>query len=60
MNFLIDAELLADIVSVSKATLLKWEKTGKITPIFCESGKKKYSVDQLTGFKEIRDMLEAL
>lgn len=54
---LIDAELLADIVSVSKATLLKWEKTGKITPILSESGKKKYSVDQLTEFKEIRDML---
>lgn len=56
---LIDAELLADIVSVSKATLLKWEKTGRITPIFCESGKKKYSVDQLTEFKEIRDMLDS-
>ena len=29
---------------------IKWEKTGKI--------KKKYSVDQLTEFKEIRDMLD--
>ncbi len=29
---LLDAELLADIVSVSKATLLKWEKTGKLPP----------------------------
>lgn len=54
----IDAELLADIVSVSKSTLLKWENNGKINPINCEiTGKKKYIVDQLTEFKEIRDMI---
>ncbi len=56
---LVDAELLADIVSVSKATLLKWEKSGKVTPVFCGDGKKKYDIAQLTEFKEIRDMLDS-
>ena len=40
---LIDAELLADIVSTSKSVLSKWEKNGKIVPVFCPDGKKKYN-----------------
>jgi len=55
---LIDAELLADIVSVSKSTLLKWEKSGKLKPLVCSNGKKKYKLDQLTEFQEVREMLE--
>ena len=57
-NDLIDSELLADIVSVSKATLIKWEKNGKITPLQCETG-KKYRLEQLTEFKEIREILSS-
>ena len=55
---LIDAELLADIVSISKSVLLKWEKNGKIVPDFCENGKKKYQLDRLTEFPQVRAMLE--
>ena len=42
----IDAELLSDIVSISKTTLLNWEKTGKVFPIFDVDGKKntKYRI----------------
>ena len=54
----INAELLADIVSVSKSTLLKWEQNGKVKP-FCIAGKKQYRIDQLTEFREIRDMLNS-
>lgn len=53
---LLDAELLADIVSVSKATLLKWEKTGKLQPIFNATGKKQYRISELSDFPEIEKM----
>lgn len=59
-NEVISAELLADIVSVSKATLLKWEKQGKLiateNPI---TKRKEYSVSQLTQFEEVRSMIES-
>lgn len=55
----IDAELLPDIISISKMTLLSWERTGKVLPIFDSSGKKKYKIADLTGFKEIQYMLES-
>lgn len=55
---LIDAELLADIVSISKSVLLKWEKSGKVVPAFCQDGKKKYQLDQLTDFPQVRAMLD--
>ena len=54
----IDMELLADIVSVSKATCLKWEKNGRIRPIIVD-GKKKYHLSQLIEFKEVRDIVES-
>ena len=48
-------EIVADILSVSKATLTKWEESGKITseidPI---SGKKGYLLSSLEGFPEIQ------
>ena len=50
----ISAELLADIVSVSKTTLLKWEKNGRLTstqnPI---TNKKEYKLSQLIQFEEV-------
>ena len=55
---LIDAELLADIVSISKSVLSKWEKNGKVVPVLCPNGKKKYNLNQLTAFPEVRAMLE--
>jgi DNA (cytosine-5)-methyltransferase 1 len=58
-NGLLDAELLADIVSVSKATLLKWEQSGKLPPVVDTSGKKQYRMAQLVGFPEIDNMLHS-
>ena len=55
----INAELLADIVSVSKSTLLKWENNGKLKPFISTAGKKQYQINQLTEFREIRDMLSS-
>lgn len=55
----INAELLADIVSVSKSTLLKWENNGKLKPFISTAGKKQYQINQLTEFREIRDMLNS-
>lgn len=56
---IINAELLADIVSVSKSTLLKWENNGKLKPLISTAGKKQYLIDQLTEFREIRDMMNS-
>lgn len=56
----ISAELLADIVSVSKTTLLKWEKNGRLTstqnPI---TNKKEYKLSQLIQFEEVRNMIDS-
>ncbi|MCE2978118.1 MAG: DNA cytosine methyltransferase [Pseudanabaena sp.] len=53
----IPAELLADITSVSKSTLLKWEKNQKITPVFNSvTNKKEYKISDLLHFEEIRNI----
>ena len=56
---LVSAELLADVVTVSKSTLLKWEVNGKITPIYTENGEKKYQLEQLAAFPAVKAMLES-
>lgn len=56
-NHQIDADLLADILSVSKATISQWEKSGKIKPILNENGKKQYLLEQLSEFPVIQQML---
>jgi DNA (cytosine-5)-methyltransferase 1 len=54
----ISAELLADVLSVSKATLSKWEKSRKIQPIQNPAtNKKEYQISQLTHFEEISRMI---
>jgi DNA (cytosine-5)-methyltransferase 1 len=56
----ISAELLADIISVSKATLLRWEKSGKLTPVQnAITSKKEYKASQLTQFEEVRSMMRS-
>jgi len=55
----IDADLLADIVSVSKSTLGKWEKSGRVIPVVNKNGERKYRISQLVKFKEIRAMMES-
>lgn len=54
----IPAELVADITSVSKATLEKWERSGKLTPLFNATTKRKeYAVAELFQFEAVRNML---
>jgi DNA (cytosine-5)-methyltransferase 1 len=53
----IPAELLADITSVSKSTLLKWEKNQKIIPVFNSiTNKKEYKISELLHFEEVRNI----
>ena len=58
-NQSIDANLLADITSVSKSTLASWEKNGKITPVYNALGEKKYLLEQLADFAPIQAMLNS-
>jgi DNA (cytosine-5)-methyltransferase 1 len=54
----ISAEILSDIISVSKATIIKWEKKGKLMPsIDPITGQKQYDLNQLMEFPEIRNMV---
>ncbi|APB34684.1 C-5 cytosine-specific DNA methylase [Gloeomargarita lithophora Alchichica-D10] len=56
----VSAELLADIVSVSKATLLKWEKSGRLIPSQNSiTHRKEYKVSQLIQFEEVRNMINS-
>ncbi|NCJ06445.1 DNA (cytosine-5-)-methyltransferase [Synechococcales cyanobacterium C] len=57
---LISAELVADIISVSKATLLKWEKGGRLIPFQNPiTNKKEYKTSQLIQFEEVRSMFKS-
>lgn len=56
----ISAELVADITSVSKATLEKWEYNGKLTPLYNSvTAKKEYAVSELMQFEAVRNMFSA-
>ncbi|ALG69561.1 DNA (cytosine-5-)-methyltransferase [Beggiatoa leptomitoformis] len=55
----IDADLLADILSVSKTTVSQWEKSGKITAILDTTGHKRYALESLQSFDVVRQMLES-
>jgi len=51
---------LADILSVSKNTLKKWEKNGKLVPVYnCDNRRYEYGVDQITEFSIIRQMMDS-
>ena len=53
----ISAEVLADITSVSKSTLEKWERAGKLTPLYdAVSGKKEYALNELMQFEAVSNM----
>ncbi len=56
-NTLVDTDIFADIMSVSKATLLKWEANGKIKAINHDN-KKKYSIDDIAKFPEIIELIQ--
>lgn len=56
----ISAEVLADITSVSKSTLEKWERAGKLTPLYdAVSGKKEYALTELMQFEAVSNMFAA-
>ncbi len=55
----ISASNFADIMGVSKTTLLKWEKKGKIKPHNDEHGQKFFLVKDLMNVPEIREMVES-
>jgi DNA (cytosine-5)-methyltransferase 1 len=56
----ISAEILADIVSVSKSTLSKWERNGKIASVHNPiTNKKEYKMSDLLQFEEVRNMIDS-
>jgi len=56
----ISAEVLADITSVSKSTLEKWERAGKLTLLYdAVSGKKEYALSELMQFEAVSNMFAA-
>lgn len=58
-NEFLTAELVADIASVSKATLSKWEKEGKLAAAVNREGKKEYPISQLAHLDPIMGMLSS-
>lgn len=59
MNDLTPLPIVADILSVSKATLKKWENSGKLLPSCEQDGQVFYSLSDLRDFQPIKDMLES-
>lgn len=57
LDTLINAEIFADIISVSKATLEKWEKTGRLKPVSNGKAGKSYRLKDLLSFKTIYELL---
>lgn len=53
-------EILADILSESKRTLLSWVKSGKLTPITCPSTNKKlFHKNQVHEMPAVKEILES-
>lgn len=60
MNFpFVDGDVLADILSISKATVDKWERSGKITAIVSGDSQKRYALNNLSHFPEVANMLHS-
>lgn len=57
-NDLIHADLLADITSVSKTTVAKWAKSGKINPVQ-KNGQSFYRLSELSDFPTVKAMLNS-
>ncbi len=57
-NDLIHADLLADITSVSKTTVTKWAKSGRINPVQ-KNGQSFYRLSELTAFPTVKAMLDS-
>lgn len=57
-NDLIHADLLADITSVSKTTVTKWAKSGRINPVQ-KNGQSFYRLSELSAFPTVKAMLDS-
>lgn len=56
----ISASNLADIMGVSRATVRKWEASGKIAPLGGgDGGQRLYDMRALTALTEIKEMVES-
>lgn len=55
----ISASNFADIMGVSKATLLKWERNGKFVPHDNGSGQKYFLTEELNDVPQIKEMLNS-
>ena len=53
---LIEFDLLADVLSISKSTLSKWERDGRVRAVATGVG-KRFRLDQLIGFSPINAMM---
>lgn len=52
-------EQVADVLSISKRTLVSWESNKRLMPSFVEGEKKFYSHEQLKGFSVFSSMFES-
>ena len=59
MHKTISASNFADIMGVSKATLLKWENNGTFVPSVDKEGNKYFFIDKLLNVPEISDMVHS-
>ena len=50
----------ADLLGVSKATLLKWEKNGKYIPFVSDNGEKRYDMASISSIPDIDEMLHSV
>lgn len=55
----ISANIFADIMGVSKATLIKWEESGKYVPHTTGNGEKYFLTEELQNIPEVSEMLHS-
>lgn len=56
---IISASNFADIMSVSKATMEKWERNGTFVPFTATDGRKAFRIDDIRHVPEVRQMIES-
>ena len=56
---IIPAGHFADIMGVSKATLMKWEQNGSFVPETDEAGRRFFHMEKLKNIPEIKAMIES-
>lgn len=59
MNATIPASDVADLLGVSRSTLLKWERSGKYVPQLNKAGTKEYRIEDVRSIPAIREMIHS-